>query len=185
MIDPRRLLKRLSMEKHVSIVAATIADAAFLKEFGTKTFYESFAPMNTEENMQSYISKAFALGQVQAELKNPNSKWFICAVDGVRAGYMKMNFGDAQTEKRDDFCAEIERIYIDKHYQKLKLGKVLMEKAVEVATEANCKYIWLGVWEHNMKAIGFYKHLGFQHESEHSFHLGKELQTDLILRKDL
>jgi diamine N-acetyltransferase len=177
--------KPLLMKNNVSITAATIADAITLQKLGAKTFYESFASANTEENMQHYMSEAFAIGKIRAELVNPNSRWFLCHVDGVAVGYLKLNFGDAQTEANDNLGAEIERIYVDKDYQQLKLGKLLMEKAFELAAQEQRKYIWLGVWEHNTKAIGFYKHFGFEHHSSHSFILGTEQQTDLILRKDL
>ena len=43
--------------------------------------------------------------------------------------------------------------------------------------------MWLGVWEHNDAALGFYEHLGFEVFGSHSFHIGKTRDTDLLMRR--
>ena len=101
------------------------------------------------------------------------------------AGYLKVNTGDAQTEEMDDDALEIERIYIINKFQKLGLGKYLFNKAMDIAMEQNKKKIWLGVWEKNKNAISFYKRLGFTQTGAHSFYMGDEEQTDLIMVKKL
>ncbi len=45
--------------------------------------------------------------------------------------------------------------------------------------------MWLGVWEYNPKAIAFYETLGFKVIGAHSFFMGEEEQTDLIMSKQL
>ncbi|WP_371873239.1 GNAT family N-acetyltransferase [Lysinibacillus sp. Ag94] len=64
-----------------------------------------------------------------------------------------------------DDLLEIERIYIRNKYQGKGLGKHLINKAMEIAVAQNKKSIWLGVWEKNDNAIGFYKKMGFIHET--------------------
>jgi ribosomal protein S18 acetylase RimI-like enzyme len=43
--------------------------------------------------------------------------------------------------------------------------------------------VWLGVWEKNEAAIAFYKKMGFEEAGRHSFRMGDELQTDLVMKK--
>jgi len=45
------------------------------------------------------------------------------------------------------------------------------------------KYIWLGVWDQNIKAIAFYNRMGFKEVGRHLFKMGEELQNDLIMKK--
>ncbi|WP_317907031.1 GNAT family N-acetyltransferase, partial [Bacillus subtilis] len=92
---------------------------------------------------------------------------------------------EAQTEKMGDESLEIERIYIKNEFQKHGLGKYLFNKAMEIAKELNKKKIWLGVWEKNENAIVFYKKMGFVQTGAHSFYMGYEEQTDLIMTKTL
>jgi len=84
-----------------------------------------------------------------------------------------------------DESLEIERIYIKKEFQKHGLGKYLLNKAIELAMECNKRKIWLGVWENNENAIGFYKKMGFVQTGTHSFYMGDDEQTDFIMTKTL
>jgi ribosomal protein S18 acetylase RimI-like enzyme len=77
---------------------------------------------------------------------------------------------------------EIERIYVLKEYQGRKAGKLLLEKALEAAAEGNKAYVWLGVWEENTAAIGFYERYGFREFNRHVFRLGNDEQTDIMMR---
>ena len=45
--------------------------------------------------------------------------------------------------------------------------------------------VWLGVWEHNPKAIEFYKRCGFEVFDKHIFVLGNDPQNDLLMRKQI
>jgi ribosomal protein S18 acetylase RimI-like enzyme len=40
---------------------------------------------------------------------------------------------------------------------------------------------WLGVWEHNPRAIAFYRKWGFVEVGEHTFPVGDDPQRDLVL----
>jgi diamine N-acetyltransferase len=80
---------------------------------------------------------------------------------------------------------EIERIYIKKEFQKHGLGKLLFNKAMEIAGKRNKKKIWLGVWEKNENAIAFYQKMGFVQTGTHSFYMGEEEQIDFIMTKTL
>jgi ribosomal protein S18 acetylase RimI-like enzyme len=61
----------------------------------------------------------------------------------------------------------------------------LEEQAINIATEHKKKYIWLGVWEKNEKAVHFYEKHGFYEAGTHSFVTEEDVQTDYIMRKDL
>ncbi len=41
--------------------------------------------------------------------------------------------------------------------------------------------VWIGVWEHNPRAIAFYQKFGFAEVSSHIFPLGTDPQRDIIL----
>jgi ribosomal protein S18 acetylase RimI-like enzyme len=60
-----------------------------------------------------------------------------------------------------------------------------MESALKLAKEKGVDYVWLGVWEHNHKAIKFYQDKGFIRFGEHVFVLGEDRQTDFLMKKAL
>ncbi|WP_066253038.1 GNAT family N-acetyltransferase [Neobacillus drentensis] len=162
-----------------------LEDSRKLQEISYQTFNETFKDQNSLENMNAYLERAFNLKQLEKELSNISSKFFFVYFNNEVVGYLKVNTNDAQSEEMGDESLEIERIYIKNKFQKHGLGKYLLNKAMEIALERNKKKIWLGVWEKNKNAIAFYKKMGFVQTGAHSFYMGDEEQTDLIMIKTL
>ncbi len=161
-------------------------DLDLLQAISRETFYETFAGMNTPANMKSYVAQAFGTTQLIRELADRNSGfYFIKTEGGEAAGYMKLNFHEAQTEIRDPHSMEVERIYVRKKYQGKGLGHKLLEYAFLIARERDMAYLWLGVWEHNTTAIAFYENHGFIKSGTHAFRLGNEDQTDIMMKLEI
>ena len=153
-----------------------------LQSISRQTFYETYCTMNTKENMDKYLNENLSISTLEKELKNPNSEFYIIKDLDKNIGYLKLNMGPAQTDIKDASALEIERIYVIKEYQGKKAGQQLYEKTIQVAKEKMLKYIWLGVWQENSKAIQFYIKNGFEIFDQHVFKLGDEEQTDFLMR---
>ena len=160
----------------------TISDLEQLQVVSKQTFYETFSPVNTEENMRKYIEEDLSEGRLRNEINNPGSEFYFAIHIDEIIGYLKLNTGDAQTEIKDLNAFEIERIYVLKEYLGKKVGQILFEKAVQVAKQKNADYIWLGVWENNPRAIRFYRKNGFVEFDQHIFKLGNDEQTDIMMK---
>jgi diamine N-acetyltransferase len=169
----------------IRIKKCTLEDLRLLQEISCETFDETFSDQNSPENMAAYLERAFNLEQLEKELFNPSSQFFFVYFDHEVAGYLKLNTNDAQSEEMGEEALEIERIYIKSRFQKHGLGKYLFNAAVEMAMEQGKKKIWLGVWEKNENAIAFYKKMGIIQTGEHSFYMGDDEQTDLVMVKTL
>jgi diamine N-acetyltransferase len=59
----------------------------------------------------------------------------------------KLNFGQSQTELKQEKSLEIERIYVLNEFHGRKVGHLLYEMAMQIARRKNTDYVWLGVWE--------------------------------------
>jgi ribosomal protein S18 acetylase RimI-like enzyme len=60
-----------------------------------------------------------------------------------------------------------------------------MEKALQIARKEHFKWVWLGVWENNNRAIRFYEKFGFSVFDHHIFRVGSDNQTDVLMRLKL
>ena len=169
----------------IDIKRVTTNDVEQLQEISRTTFYETFSAVNKEENIQQYLAERFSLEKLKAELSNPLSHFYFAIQDNTAIGYLKLNFGQAQTELQDDRAMEIERIYVRGSFHGKKIGQLLYQKSIEVAKEVNAGYIWLGVWESNARAISFYKKNGFMEFDRHIFKLGNDEQTDIMMKLEL
>lgn len=169
----------------IQIKEVDITDIIILQTIARNTFDETFSESNTEEDMNKYLDEAYSNERLTMELTNPDSYFYFAMYDNVLAGYLKLNKGQAQTELKDSAALEIERIYVLKQFQGAKIGQALYAKAIEFAKTVNVKYIWLGVWEENVKAIGFYTKNGFVEFDKHLFKLGTDEQTDIMMKLEL
>jgi len=170
---------------NINIVAVTVNEISQLQDISRQTFYESFSSVNTEENITQYLAEAYSLEKLTNELNNPNSSFYFALVNDKIIGYLKINFGDSQTELKQDNALEIERIYVLQEFHGKKIGQLLFEKAMELAIQKKADYVWLGVWEENPRAISFYKKNGFVEFDKHIFKLGDDEQTDIMMKLHL
>lgn len=164
------------------IERSTLKDLEILRKISKETFFQTFCHMNTEENMENYLKTSFSYENIKSELENKDSIFFMVRCGEEAAGYMKVNFEKAQTEAGHKNSLEVQRIYILKKHQRMGLGKLLIDKAIEIAEEKNLDYIWLGVWEIHADAIKFYEKQGFEKFGSHTFVMGDEIQRDDLMK---
>ena len=112
-------------------------------------------------------------------------KWQLLKSHNQIIGYLKLNTGESQTELKNNISLEIERIYVLLEFHGKQCGQILLNKAIEIAKELNYQYIWLAVWEHNVKAIAFYNKNGFIEFDKHTFQLGNDVQLDLMMKLEI
>lgn len=171
--------------RDIQVIEVSLRDLPVLQEISKRTFYDSFAAVNTVENMSFHLSHYFTEEKLSNEILNPHSKFFFAKKSDQPVGYLKINTGSAQTVLPNDGGFEIERIYIDQAFKGAGIGKLFIGKSIELAAAAGAKFIWLGVWEHNTAAIHFYEKNGFKKYGHHIFKLGDDDQTDLLMQRML
>ena len=135
--------------------------------------------------MQEYLSENMNAEKIEEEFADKESRFYFIEKNGTPAGYLKLNFGSAQTEPVGNDAMEIERIYVLKDFQGQSAGQMLFDHSMAVAKENHMKYIWLGVWEYNKKAMSFYAKNDFIEFGEHTFMLGKDGQRDLLMKREV
>jgi hypothetical protein len=160
-------------------------DIHLVQEIGKKTFKETFEASNSTENMQEYLDSSFSISKLVTELSDQNSAFYFALTDDKVVGYLKVNWGESQTENSDKNALEIERIYVLKEFHGKKVGQVLYQKAIEISVQKGVEFIWLGVWEENPRAIHFYKKNGFREFDKHVFQLGDDKQTDIMMKRPI
>jgi len=168
-----------------TIRKVTGADLQQLQGIAETTFVESFSGSVSDDNMKKYLENNLSLDKMKAELDNQESEFYFAEVADEVIGYLKLNFGQSQTEVKADDSVEIERIYVSHKFQGKQVGQQLYEKAMQVAAQKGADYVWLGVWEENRGAIRFYQRNGFVEFDRHIFRFGDEEQTDIMMRHSL
>ncbi len=168
------------------IIRANINDAAILTELSVTTFRDTFGPpVNNGEDVDRYIADEMSIEKLRAELNDRGNLFFLAYYGGLLIGYVKMRATMIPPELERCCPIEIERLYVLKEFQNRKAGAALMNFCLDYATSHSYDMVWLGVWEHNYKALKFYKNFGFEWFGSHPFVLGDDVQTDVLMKRSL
>jgi ribosomal protein S18 acetylase RimI-like enzyme len=169
------------------IRTATPEDAIVLTDLAIRTMREAFGPpYNPAELVEAYIEETFSVGQIRQELLDPKSTFLVTiSCDQEVVGYAKLRRYRPPRQLKGQHAIEIQRLYILDTQIGKGLGRQLMENCLELARQEGYKAVWLGVWEQNVRAIGFYQQMGFQKCGWHYFQFGDERQRDYWMKKEV
>ncbi len=174
-----------NMTNNLAIRAATSADTVLLKELGASTFRETFDGTTAPENMDAYMTAAFTVEALAAELADPKSSFFLVENNQEAIAYLKLYVGGAPACVSDPQAIELARLYVRQKFISQKIGAMLMQKALDETRIKGCQTIFLGVWEHNERAKIFYHKWGFKKVGEHIFQMGDDPQIDWWMERKL
>ena len=76
---------------------------------------------------------------------------------------------------------ELYRFYVDRLWHGQGVAQTLMAAVRDAARAFGGGTLWLGVWEHNPRAIAFYNKCGFRDVGSTSFYVGPDRQTDRVM----
>lgn len=169
----------------VEICQVDIYDVQLLQQISTICFTESFAEVNTAEDMKAYLNTTFSAQNLLKEINTIGVAFHFMWYAGKIIGYCKLNAGGAQTESFGNRSLELERFYILKEFQNRRIGQFILNGIIENARAQKFGQLWLGVWEKNEGAIRLYQRNGFIPFGSHGFLLGNDMQTDILMRIEL
>jgi ribosomal protein S18 acetylase RimI-like enzyme len=170
----------------ITLKIASPMDASEVAGIGRSTFYETWRDVNTEEDMQLYIKEAFDEEKIKDDLEDSTTNLFLLALeDNLAIGYAKMRRDRTYDEFNGTKAIEIERIYVKKEFQQKKIGKLLMDRCIELAKMEKNHWLWLGVNNENIKAMNFYTSYGFEIFGTKKFKLGNAEDEDNLMKLNL
>ncbi len=175
------------MSDQILIRQATPDDAKPLTDLAYTTFWDAFAhhPKNAPDDLNHYMRQAFSVDQISAELADEKSIFLIAEINAKPAGYAKLIPDNIEQGITADRPVELSRLYSHQEFLGKGVGQNLMDACFERARRHDHDVMWLGVWEYNPRARRFYEKNGFGAVGRHTFQLGSDPQTDLLMQKDL
>ena len=166
----------------IRIRLASVADAQLLATAGRRFFEQTFAEHNTAEDMALYLAGAFTEARLADELGEPGSScWIAEDALGSAVGYVRLRLGAAHAAVRAEHPAELCRLYAERGLHGRGVGAALLSACTSEARRKGADVLWLGVWEHNARAIAFYAKHGFAAVGEQEFVLGRDVQRDVVM----
>lgn len=162
---------------------ATAADAAELSAFAARTFRDTFGDDMGAEDMELFLAQTYSEAQQRDEIERGTT--LLAMRDDVLAGFAQLATTDAPACVDGPSPVEIGRFYVDKAFHGRGVAHELMDAALAAARNMGGATVWLGVWEHNHRAMAFYAKFGFRDVGSHGFLVGTDLQTDRLMTRPL
>ena len=156
-------------------------DARSLSGIAEDTFRATFAAVNSAEDMDLHCRRSYSEIIQAGEIANPDMITLLCEESGSLAAFAQLRFGAAPACVTANSPVEIQRLYVASHWHGKGVAQELMRACIDEAKRRGSDAIWLGVWEHNPRAIAFYRKCGFVEVGDHVFPLGRDQQRDLVM----
>jgi diamine N-acetyltransferase len=159
----------------VIVRRAVPSDAAALAELGARTFCDTFAAQNRAEDIEAYLAKTYGEVLQRREIEDPGIVTLV-----VEEGDALIAFAQLRGSTAEYGDVELARFYVDHAQHGRGVAQALMNAAIDAASDLGAS-LWLGVWEHNPRAIRFYEKCGFRDVGAQPFLLGSDVQTDRVM----
>jgi ribosomal protein S18 acetylase RimI-like enzyme len=169
----------------LKIRRASVDDAHELSVFAARTFRQTFGAANDPERIDQYCRETYNEAAQLQEIASLDSVTLLCEQQSELVGFAQLRWSGAPACVTHHPAAEIQRFYLDGRLHGQGVASSLMRTCFFELAQRGFASAWLGVWEHNPRAIAFYRKHGFAEVGAHSFDLGGDLQRDIVMFKSL
>ena len=156
-------------------------DAAVLADLARTTFYDAFAATNDPTDMALHLQRAYGVSQQTGELRDPGITTLLVEKDAKAIAYAQIREHQVPGCVKGPAPIELWRFYVDRGWHGQGIAPALMDRVKSEARQRGARTLWLGVWEHNVRARAFYAKCGFTDVGEHIFLFGTDPQTDRVM----
>ena len=127
-----------------------------------------------EKDIITHLENYYSETKLLELFNNHLVKGILADLENKSVGWMKL-FND---EMADKFF--ISSLYVLPEFQGYGIGGKLLSKAEETAVKLKHDKVWLGVMKDNVKALEWYRKIGFQFVEEEPFKMGNTEVLHLI-----
>lgn len=129
-----------------------------------------------------HCASAFSMERQAAEISNPEILTLVAESQGGLVAFAQLHTGsETPACVSPSPAVELHRIYVERQFHGTGLAADLMAEVLRRAEDHRAAAVWLGVWEHNPRAIRFYQRSGFVEAGDHVFVVGTDPQRDLVM----
>lgn len=161
--------------------AAVTADAESLARLAERSFRDTFAAENSPADIDHHCATNFGEEIQLQEILDPNYATIVADDDGELVAFAQVRLHSPKRLVRAEHPAELHRLYVLKDWHGRGIAHEIMSAVLAAPALKAADALWLSVWEHNPRAIAFYRKYGFNVVGDHVFQVGADPQRDLVM----
>ena len=172
--------------EQILVRTATAADAAALAVLGAATFSEAFGHLYSPEDLQTFLCTTQSIDAwIRSLADSRRAVWLATLADATPIGFLAVGACKLPLENREADAGEIQQLYLLARYHNRSIGARLMQLGIGWLQAQGHAPLYVGVWSDNLGAQRFYRRYGFVKVAEYGFAVGRTLDREFILRRDL
>lgn len=164
----------------ISIDKAATEDVPVIQDIARITWYPTFEDILSKEQISYMLRMMYSTESLTEQIEVKKHQFYLAKEKNMTLGFISV-----ELNYQNQPVAKIHKIYILPMAQGRGLGKILMQKAEQLALENHQKLITLNVNRFNV-ALNFYSNLGYQNIKSEDINIGNGyLMEDFVLEKKL
>ena len=144
---------------------------------------EGFAIPYPADDLAQFEAQAYAASAITIELIDPSRRSWVAEEDGTLLGYAQVGPCKLPHVEASERHGELYQLYVLREAQGRKLGKRLLDEALDHLAATRPGPVWLGVWSGNDKAQAVYAAYGFSKVGDYRFKVGSWYDEEYIFRR--
>lgn len=162
-----------------TIRKATAGDAQTIRELAEKTWWATYLPILTSEQIDFMLNEIYDFDKITTQLEN-NSQTFLILSEGEKP----VAFAGFSPREENPEIYKLHKLYCLPETQGKGYGKILINEVAGETLKAGKYLLDLNVNRYN-KAKTFYEKMGFKVIYEEDIPIGPYFMNDYVMRKEL
>ena len=145
----------------VQLRLASLTDAVTISALSVQVFLDTYATEGVRPDLAREAFTQYSVEAFSRRLGEAQRKFVLAEANNGLLGFAEIVVFDAPAPSGTLSGAELVRLYVQPASHGRGIGRALLSHAEQLAVAASLPAMWLTVWDGNLKALGFYFHIGY------------------------
>lgn len=160
----------------ITIRPANLEDRSLIRSISERTWPSTYGHIISQEQIDFMLDWMYSDASLEEQFSKGH-QFFIANLNGKEIGFCSVSEEPTENEEENKKSYKLNKLYVLPTTHGTGSGKALLNKAIEIAKNANATSLFLQVNKHN-NAYTFYLKNGFEKESEFKFDIGNGFYMD-------
>jgi diamine N-acetyltransferase len=145
-----------------SIRVGSVADAETVSALAIQVFLDTYATEGVRPDLANEAFAEYGQGVFEERLRKAGLVFYLAERGPGLLGFAEVLRNYSESPVAGVGGSELVRLYVQPQAQGLGLGPTLLREVELCAAEAGSGGVWLSAWEHNTRALAFYKRQNYE-----------------------
>ena len=145
-----------------SIRVGSVADAETIAALAIQVFLDTYATEGVRPDLANEAFAEYGHAVFAQRLAQEERVFYLVEHGSGLLGFAEVLRNHTASPIPGIGGSELVRLYVQPRAQGSGIGRTLLQCAERCAGEARSAGVWLSAWEHNARALSFYKRQGYE-----------------------